>query len=102
MTDNWTIDGNIFILDGLKYSVAPSGKTICLGVATEKVSDGVRNLPGGQGVILQHPIKGNVLDDNSQVVVMQQKHAGGRPRKQGAVHRITTWRRQKELQGELC
>lgn len=96
--DYWTPDGSFFICDGRKYGVTPNGGIACLGEAQDTA-----NKPSAlQRVVLQQPIKGNVKGASSQTVVMQQKHAGGRPIKDSAVHRTTAWRRQqKEKQGLL-
>ena len=51
-------------------------------------------LPAKREVVAKLPAKGI-----TPVGVLQ--HTGGRPRKEGKIHRTTEWRRKKELQGVL-
>ena len=90
--DHWTEDGAFFICDGVKYGLAPDGRTVCAG-PVEKAGD---TPSGNRDIVLQQASKGNVLAQGSDSGVMQQKHAGGRPKKEGAVHRVTEWRREKQ------
>lgn len=102
MKDYW--DGNRFICDGVAWGVAPDLSTFCVGVIDAPASDikAVEALPAKQDIVLLQNINSKVLPAKKQAVVMLQKHGGGRPVKQGAVTRMTEWRRQqKELQGVL-
>ena len=90
--DYWTKDNSIFVCDGWKYGIAPDGSTVCVG----PVSGVIQTTPVAEKVVLQHAIKGNVLTAPKPIGVLQQKHKGGRPRKEGVVHRTTKWRREKQ------
>lgn len=83
---------SIFVCDDKKYGTAPDGSTVFVG----PVSKPTETPPVPQKVVLQQAIKGNVLTAPKPVEVLQQKHGGGRPRKEGEVHRTTKWRRVKQ------
>ena len=90
--DYWTKDGAFFVCDGYKYGIAPDGSTVCVG----PVSGVTQTTPVAEKVVLQHPTKAIVLTTLKPAVVLQQKHGGGRPKKEGEVHRTTKWRREKQ------
>ena len=95
--DYWTKDGAFYVCDGQKYGLAPSGSTVCVG----SVPGASQTLPVAEKVVLQQDTKGIALTAPKPVEVLQQKHRGGRPRKEGEVHRSTKWRREKAEQGVL-
>lgn len=95
--DYWIKDNALFICDGQKYGLTKDGSTVSVG----PVPGVVQTTPVAEKVVLQQVVKGNVLTAPKPVGVLQQKHRGGRPRKEGAVHRTTEWRRKKEEQGKL-
>lgn len=95
--DYWMKDNAIFVCDGWKYGVTKDGSTVCVG----PVAKPTETTPVAQKVVLQQVIKGNVLTAPKPVGVLQQKHGGGRPKKEGEVHRSTKWRREKAEQGVL-
>jgi len=87
--DYWMKDNSIFVCDGEKFGVVPSGETIGLG----PVSGANQKPPEPKKIVLQHPIKG-IAPITHKVGVLQ--HHIGRPRKEGSVHRTTKWRREKQ------
>ena len=58
-------------------------------------------LPVKREVVTKIVDKGKLPLQTLQLGVMLQKHAGGRPKKEGEVTRMTEWRRQKADQGVL-
>lgn len=91
--DYWMKDNNIFVCDGYKYQIAPTGETVCTGPVTGAVSGQQEQASG----VAKLATNGKVPPPE----VLQQKNAGGRPRKEGQVSRSTEWRREKEKQGVL-
>ena len=96
--DYWTKDNNFYATGGKKWGVTKTGSTVCLEpVATgETLPDGDRVSPDKLEVVAK-------LEDEGNTPVGVLQHAGGRPRKEGKVHRVTEWRRKKEqeIQGVL-
>ncbi len=89
-----------FIGEGYRWGVKEINgelRTICAGPVNEKPPDVAEALPTATEVVAKLPDKAIPHED----IVMQQKHAGGRPKKEGGVHRITKWRREKAEQGVL-
>ena len=105
MKDYW--DGNRFICGGVAWAVAPDLSTFCAGVVGAPASDtkAVQSLPSPSDnhciTTLNTTASPDEETTEKTTVVMQSKHAGGRPRKQGLVHPITLWRRKKARQGAL-
>ena len=91
--DYFTDDG-FFICDGQKYGIAPDGRTYCAG----PVVDTCHTTQDTAGEALEGGGKGKL----PPAVVMQQKHPGGRPRKEGEVCRVTLWRREKAEQAVMA
>lgn len=95
--DTWIKDNSLFVCDGQKYGITKDGSTVCGG----SVPGATQTTPVAGKVVLQQGVKGKVLTAPEPAVVLQQKHGGGRPKKEGAVHRTTEWRREKAEQGKL-
>ncbi len=106
-SDYWTKDGAFFIHSGQKYGISASGKTIYCGLVEVKESGraSAEALSKGQEVVAKLPEGELVGVEDVQAEnggsFETSKHLGGRPRKEGKVHRVTTWRRGKETQGVL-
>ncbi len=74
-------------------------KTTKVNISRETAPAATQTTPARQEVVAKIKQHGNPPITEKQVVL---QHPGGRPRKQGEVHRATKWRRQKEaVQGVL-
>ncbi len=103
----WEDDGigGAYVLDGYRWGVSRSGATVCLGPVKKKVKDSTTTatIPLYKGQEAVSKLLGDRLSiptkkQAQKRVVMQQpsKHPGGRPRKEGEIHRVTAWRRAKQ------
>ena len=89
--DYWMKDNNIFVCDGWKYGIAKDGSTVCVG----PVSGVIQTTPVKENPVTKPLTKGNVPVEQPVEVLLHQ-NKGGRPRKEGEVHRQTKWRREKQ------
>lgn len=94
--DYWMKDNSIFVCDGLKYGVAKDGSTVCVG----PVSGVIQTTPAQENAVTKPQLEGNLPVQEKEEVLLH-KNKGGRPRKEGEIHRQTKWRRKKETQGVL-
>lgn len=94
---DYLINHEVILLTGRKVpSWVPRGAIINSSSPLRDSREVVAKLPNKE---IPH---NTVLQQVSDGQVNDKKHAGGRPRKDGLVHRSTTWRRQqKEIQGVL-
>jgi len=95
--DYWMKDNSIFVCDGRKYLIAPDGSTVCTG----PVSGATQTTPVAKNSVAKIPTNGKLPLDLEKGIMQQEKRGRGRPKKEGAVHRTTKWRRKKEEQGVL-
>ena len=112
MKDEWVKNNLVFICDGIGYTVTPMGGTACIGAVdeegnaledvykppetTQSLQDSVAKL-----LINDNPLGIDVEAQSFATSIQDKKHPGGRPLKDGTVHRTTLWRRGKKLQGVL-
>ena len=89
--DYWMKDNSIFVCDGWKYGIAPDGRTVCVG----PVSGVSQTTPVQEKPVTKPQLEGN-LPVQKVTEVLLHKNKGGRPRKEGKVHRQTKWRREKQ------
>jgi len=101
--DYWTADGMIFVAYGEGYTVAPNGRTVCIG---EMDGDKPIQKPCLKPSVAKKPvtkIAGNGLLPSPEVSkgIMLHHRGQGRPPKKGEVSRMTEYRRKKAEQGVL-
>lgn len=116
--DGWSPDGQVFIHYGKGYTVAPNLATVCIGPvnADGKPLEDVFKPPGYISDTAPEPpdnspaqkkgvaklqdmetvgVNDSQIQNGGSFATSKTKHPGGRPKKEGAVHRTTAWRRQK-------
>jgi hypothetical protein len=105
--DHWTPEG-FFIHYDKKYAVTKNLRTICLGpMVTAKTPPDNDIKPQALQEVVAKPIpKDNIPPQDIQAqqteVLQHKKNVGGRPIKEGSVHRTTEWRRRKKKYRENC
>ena len=101
--DYWHND-YYFVCDNQGYGLRESGETYATGAVIPQ--DNGQALPDGREVDAKIPDSGIIpsIDIQEQTKGIMQ-YRRGRPKKEGSVHRATTWRRQQkekqEIQGVL-
>ena len=122
---DWSPDGSVNIIDGQGYCLTQLGQTICIGPVD---ADGkpLEKLPKPIKAVTENPpnphqtppapkkrvsklkqvetvgVNDSQIQNGGSFATSKKNHLGGRPRKEGPVHRAAGWRRRKkELQGVL-
>lgn len=97
----WSGNGQLFITGGKKYGLTPKLKIVCFGAITELPPNndetqqnekiGVAKIPP-KGITMALPKKRGIMQHPPKV----KRDKQGRPPKEGKVHRVTVWRREKQ------
>jgi len=95
--DYWIKDNALFVCDGWKYGITKEGATVCTG----SVPGATQTTPVAEKPVAKIPTNGKLPPDLEKGIMQQEKRGKGRPKKEGAVHRTTKWRREKAEQARL-
>jgi len=102
-SDRWSDDGKTFICDDNGYCVAPTGANVCIGPVDyvgKPLTNGYNTpeaSPDAEKDVAKLPSSkelptADIQEQNGDSYATL-KHPGGRPRKEGPVHRSNDYRR---------